>query len=265
MRELGILIVLNAEVEQIIRSADGRSVRGIRMADGSEIPSQIVVSNMDVLPTYRRLLGETEDQLGTKRKRLEPACSGLVIDIGLDCRYENLAHHNFIFSRDQKRHFHDVFRKHQLPRDPTLYVVAASRTDPAVAPEGCDTLKILPHVPYIDPKRPVDHEAYVALKDAALEKLERVACPGLRKHIVVEHFWTPRDIEQQYYANGGSIYGVVSDRFKNLAFKAPKACPKYRGLYFVGGSVNPGGGMPMTFLCGQNVAKVIVKQDRDGR
>jgi diapolycopene oxygenase len=80
----------------------------------------------------------------------------------------------------------------------------------------------------------------------------------LRKHVVFEHCWTPLDIREQYNSNKGSIYGVVSDRFKNLAFKAPKQSVKYPNLFFVGGSVNPGGGMPMVVLCGQNVAKNVV-------
>ena len=84
----------------------------------------------------------------------------------------------------------------------------------------------------------------------------------LRKHVVFEHFWTPLDIRAQYNSNKGSIYGVVSDRWKNLAFKAPKQSTLYPNLFFVGGSVNPGGGMPMVILCGQNVAKKVVAWDR---
>jgi diapolycopene oxygenase len=95
-----------------------------------------------------------------------------------------------------------------------------------------------------------------------IEKLERMGLTDLRKHVVFEHCWTPHDIREQYHSNKGSIYGVVSDRFKNLAFKAPKQSVKYPNLFFVGGSVNPGGGMPMVVLCGQNVAKKVVEWDR---
>ncbi|MEM6572562.1 MAG: phytoene desaturase family protein [Planctomycetota bacterium] len=264
MRELGIRIELNAEIHSLARSDDGRTVRGVRMADGTERLFDTVVSNMEVVPTYRRLLDADPKVLKKLEKRMEPACSGLVIDIGLDRKFETLAHHNFFFAGNQKEHFRDVFQRRRLPRDPTLYVVAASRTDPTVAPEGCDCVKILPHIPYIDTDKPLTAEDYDAFKDRCLEKMERMGCADLRKHIVFEHVWTPHDIERNYYSNRGSIYGVVSDRFKNLAFKAPKKCPDYEGLYFVGGSVNPGGGMPMVFLCGQNVAKAIVEADRQG-
>lgn len=264
MRELGIDIHCNSEVDRILVNDADDAVRGVRLADGTEVLSDYVVSNMEVIPAYKRLLKTPLERLGKLPKRLEPSCSGLVIDIGLDCKYEQVAHHNFFFSGNQRNHFRQVFEKKQIPHDPTLYVVAASRTDPAVAPEGCDGFKILPHIPYLDSERPVDDSEYDALKGRVYDKLERMGCKDLRKHIVFEHVWTPHDIEKQYYSNGGSIYGVVSDRFKNLAFKGPKASPLYRNLYFTGGSVNPGGGMPMVFLCGQNVARDIVEHDNQG-
>jgi diapolycopene oxygenase len=73
--------------------------------------------------------------------------------------------------------------------------------------------------------------------------------------------WTPLDIQQHYYSHNGAIYGVVSDKKKNLGFKAPKKSSRYANLYFVGGSVNPGGGMPMVILCGQNVCDSIMKHE----
>jgi diapolycopene oxygenase len=81
---------------------------------------------------------------------------------------------------------------------------------------------------------------------------------GLRRHVLVEDFWTPFDIQKQYGSNRGSIYGVVCDRRRNFAFKAPKKSSTCANLYFVGGSVNPGGGMPMVSLSGQHVARMIL-------
>lgn len=255
MDELGIHVHLQSPVQEICR--EGERVTGITVG-GVFHPADVVVSNMEVIPAYRDLLGEDEGWLKKMEKRLEPACSGLVIDLGLDRQYPQLAHHNFFFSGDQREHFHTVFQKHELPEDPTLYVVAASRTDPTVAPAGCDSLKILPHIPYINEEHPLTREDYLGLKDRVLQKLERMGLENLRRHVVVEHVWTPLDIREQYNSNKGSIYGVVSDRWKNLAFKAPKQSKKYPNLFFVGGSVNPGGGMPMVILCGQNVARKVV-------
>lgn len=258
LEELGVKVRLNAEVTEIRREGD--RVTGI--ATGPEFhPADIVVSNMEVIPAYERLLKEDRKFMRTL-DRYAPSCSGLVLELGLKTRYPQLAHHNFFFSEDQKAHFKTVFRKRELPPDPTIYLVAASRTDSSVAPAGCEGLKILPHIPPIQPDRPLTRQDYLAFKERVLDKLERMGLKDLRKNTVYEHCWTPLDIQEQYYSNQGSIYGVVSDRFKNLAFKAPKQSVKYSNLFFVGGSVNPGGGMPMVVLCGQNVAKKVVQWDR---
>lgn len=259
MDELGVTVRLNSEVTEV-RKEDGR-VTGMVTRDGAFHPADIIVSNMEVIPACEKLLREDEAFLRTL-DRYEPACSGLVLELGLDCQYPQLAHHNFFFSEHQREHFHTVFRKGQLPPDPTIYLVAASKTDPTVAPPGCDCLKILPHIPHIDDEHPLTREDYLAFKERVVDKLERMGLKDLRRHTVFEHCWTPLDIRQQYYSNKGAIYGVVSDRFKNLAFKAPKQSTKYPNLFFVGGSVNPGGGMPMVILCGQNVAKKVVAWDR---
>jgi diapolycopene oxygenase len=185
-----------------------------------------------------------------------------VLDIGLDRQYPQLAHHNFFMSRDQRGHFDTVFRRRELPADPTVYVVAAARTDPTLAPPGCDGLKILPHIPYIDDENPLRREDYLAFKETVLDKLERMGLANLRRHVVFEHVWTPLDIRDAYYSNRGSIYGVVTDRWTNFGFKASKRSERYENLFFVGGTVNPGPGMPMVVLCGQNVSRAVVEYDR---
>ena len=96
------------------------------------------------------------------------------------------------------------------------------------------------------------------MRERVLIKLERMGLTDLRKHIICEEYWTPIDIEQKYYSNQGSIYGVVADRFKNLGFKIPQRSKTFNNLYFVGGSVNPGGGMPMVTLSGQLVRDKIL-------
>jgi len=260
MEELGIKIHLNAEVAEV-RQEGGR-VTGL-VANGTFHAADIIVSNMEVIPAYEKMLRADRAFVASLERKYEPACSGLVVDLGLDCQYPQLAHHNFFFSGCQREQFVKIFQEHKLPGDPTIYVVAASRTDPTVAPVGCDVLKILAQVPYIDDAQPLTREDYLRFKERILDKLERMGLKDLRRHIVFEHGWTPLDIRAQYHSNKGSIHGVVSDRWKNLAFKAPKQSTLYPNLFFVGGSVNPGGGMPMVVLCGQNVAKKIVAWDQE--
>jgi diapolycopene oxygenase len=259
MEELGVEVLLDTRVEEILRS--GGMVTGVRTADGSVHTGDIVLSNVEFIPTHRQLLGTDETVMRKLEHKYTPACSGLVVELGLDRTYPQLAHHNFFFSRDQRAHFRSVFGKRELPDDPTIYLVAASRTDPSVAPDGCEALKILPHIPHLDNSRPLTSTDYEAFLNRVLEKLERMGLTDLRKHVVVQHIWTPHDLLEQYNSNRGSIYGVAADRFRNLAFKAPQQSPDYPNLFFAGGSANPGGGMPMVVLGGQNACRKIVEWD----
>lgn len=256
-QESGVQCHLNSEVEGIITS--GRTVNGIRLKNGEMIHADYVVSNMEVIPTYEKLLKEDKRFL-SKLKKFEPACSGFVLHLGLKKQYPQLAHHNFFFSKDQEKHFRTVFDQKKLPDDPTIYLVAPTRTDPGQAPKGYDNIKILPHIPYIDDEKPYSETDYLDFKEKVLDKLERMGLEDLRANTVVEDMWTPKDILEKYYSNKGSIYGVVSDWKKNYGFKAPKKGRKYKNLFFTGGSVNPGGGMPMVMLCGQNVCKKILSE-----
>ena len=258
MDDLGIPVRLNTEVETI--NKNGTSVRGVTLAGGEQLSADYVVCNMEVIPAYRALLGEGPEFL-KKFEKFAPACSGLVVHLGTDRVYKQLAHHNFFYSKDQTKHFRTVFQEGKLPDDPTIYLVAPTRTDPSKAPDGCDNLKILPHIPPIDPENPFSHEDYMDFKERVLDKLERMGLTDLRKHIIVEDVLTPIDIEKMYRSNRGSIYGVVSDWEKNQSFKAPKQSSKYRNLFFTGGSVNPGGGMPMAILCGQKVSDRVIRQE----
>jgi diapolycopene oxygenase len=260
MQEMQIPIHLNADVVAINKK--GRHVTGLTLDGGKIVPSDLVVCNMEVVPAYKKLLRESPRFL-RKLKKFAPACSGLVVHIGTRKTYPELAHHNFFYSTDQHKHFRTVFEEGRLPEDPTLYVVAPTRTDPSKAPEGFDNLKILPHIPPLQDGSGITHEDYLALRDRVIAKLERCGLKDLRENIVTEDVLTPKDIERMYRSNRGSIYGVVSDWKRNYGFKAPKVSTRYSNLYFCGGSVNPGGGMPMAVLSGQKLAdRIIQRQPR---
>ncbi len=253
--DVGIKIFVNSEVVKIEKK--NGAVDSIILKDGREIKGDIIISNLEVIPAYEKLLEEDKSFI-KKYEKFEPTCSGLVIHIGTKKEYPMLAHHNFFFSNNPKKHFNQVFKEYKLPDDPTVYVVAAARTDKSQAPAGCENIKILPHIPHIQ-DRPFTKDDYMKLRDRVLEKLERMGLKDLRKNTLFEHMWTPDDIQSIYNSNRGAIYGVVSDKKKNLGFKAPRRSKKYKNLFFVGGSENPGGGMPMVVLSGEHAAKLIIK------
>jgi diapolycopene oxygenase len=266
LEETGVKLCLEHEVLRV--NSSGSTVSGVQVRDSIGalliLPADYVVSNMEVIPAMQRLLNSAPSVM-KKLSRFEPSCSGIILHLGLDRVYPQLAHHNFFYSADLHEHFHRVFRDKKLPDDPTIYLVAPTRSDPSQAPPGCDNIKILPHIPSINDRNPYTREDYIALKELCLDKLERMGLTDLRKHIVVEDFWTPFDIEARYASNKGSIYGVVCDRKRNFAFKAPKQSSEFRNLFFVGGSVNPGAGMPMVTLSGQHVSRMIIEQADKGK
>ena len=253
--ELGVNIQVNTEVKEIQHEAGYASA--VKLADGAILKADIVVSNMELIPAYKELMSGQEKEI-QRIEKFAPSCSGLVLHLGVDRIYEQLAHHNFFYSDHPREHFKAIFHEHKLSEDPTIYLVAPCKSDPAQAPEGCEIIKILPHIPHLDPDKPLTSEDYADLRQRVLIKLERMGLTDLRKHIVCEESWTPVDIQAKYYSNQGSIYGVVADRFKNLGFKNAQRSGVLKNLYFVGGSVNPGGGMPMVTLSGQLVRDKIL-------
>ena len=256
---------LDSEVVRIV-AHDGEA-RGVELASGEIINADIVVSNMETVPAYRELLEVESDWLEEFEHRFEPSCSGLVVHLGVDREYPNLAHHNFFFAEDLEDHMNSVYNEYKMPTYPTIYVVAPTRTDKSIAPKGCEVIKLLPHIPHLQ-EPPFSREEYDALKERLYDKLERNGVENLREHIVVEDILYPEDIRDMYYSNRGSIYGVVADKWKNKGFRAPKRSELVQNLYFVGGSVNPGSGMPMVAYSGQMVRDMIaekISEESEGR
>lgn len=255
-QEEGVIIHKNKEVIKLEKSLSGE-ITNIVLEDGSKAYADIFVSNMEVIPANEKLL-ESPPSVVKKLKKFEPACSGLVLHLGVKDSYPFLSHHNFLFSKDPKKHFDTVFKKKKLPEDPTIYLVNVNKTDPGQAPEGHENLKVLPHIPYLQEEK-FTREEYEALRERVLIKMEEMGFKDLRKNIVTQDMWTPEDINKWYNSDRGAIYGVVSDRKKNHGLKNKKKSNEYKNLYFVGGTVNPGGGMPMVILSGQNTADLIAK------
>lgn len=229
-------------------------------ADGTKLEADYFVSNMEVIPTYQQLTEEDDSYIEGLNKKFEPASSGLVLHLGVKNHYPQLAHHNFYFSNNMEQQMDAIFHQHALPEDPVIYLVNVNKTDATQARPGHENLKILPHIPHIQ-DQPLTQADYEAFAEKVLIKLEKMGLDGLRKNIVTRDMWTPHDIERNYASDRGAIYGTVSNKKMNKGFKHPKQSEKYKNLYFVGGTVNPGGGMPMVTLSGKQVAEMLSEKD----
>ena len=254
-RSLGVEFQTNVLVEKIV-TASGK-VCGLLLGNGSAIDLDAVVSNCDSVRTYRELVGGAAASAFDKRRNYEPACSGVVLYLGLKKRYDHLLHHNFVFSHDPEVEFRAIYRKGQPAPDPTCYVCAPSSTDPAVAPPGGEALYVLVHTPYLRP----GHDWRRMLPEyrrVILEKLKRTA--GMRdieSRIAFEEVLTPADIDRRYHVLNGAIYGLASHGHFLGAFKPGNRSPDLRGLYLAGGAAHPGPGMPMVLMSGWIAADAL--------
>jgi phytoene dehydrogenase-like protein len=184
-----------------------------------------------------------------------------VLYLGLDRAYEQLAHHNFVFSRDPEAEFDAIYRRGEPADDPTCYVAAPARTDPDVAPPLGEALYVLVHTPHLRPHHNWEH-LLPTYRRTVLDKLARTAgVPDLERRIQFEHWLTPQDIHDRFGVLNGAIYGLASHGKFLGAFKPPNRSPDVAGLYFAGGSSHPGPGMPMVLMSGWIAADAL---DRDG-
>lgn len=262
-KELGVTFYTETEVVKLHHGKD--RIQKAELADGTMIEADYFVSNMEVIPAYSKLLGETERFTDKLTDKFEPASSGLVIHLGVKGSYPQLAHHNFFFSNNPENSFDQIFNRRELPDDPTIYLVNVNKSDETQTVPGHENIKILPHIPYI-PDEPFTPAQYEALQERVLDKLERMGLTDLRERIVTKDVWLPEDIQKAYYSHRGAIYGTVSSRKDNRGFKHSKESELYDNLYFVGGTVNPGGGMPMVTLSGQQVdAKITAKENKKNK
>ena len=233
---------------------------GVWYPRGERLPVGAVVSNMDAVRTYRELVGGEAGRRFARGRRHEPACSGVVLYLGLERGYDHLLHHNFVFSADAEEEFDWIYRKGEPAPDPTCYLAAPARTDPAVAPQGGEALYVLVHTPYLRPHH--DWQSlYPAYRRVILDKLARTAgLDDLERRIRFEACLTPQDIHERYRVLDGAIYGLASHGRFLGAFKPGNRSRSVPGLYLAGGAAHPGPGMPMVLMSGWIAADAL---DRD--
>jgi phytoene desaturase len=244
------------------RRRNESAVCGVETETGERVPLAAVVSNADSVRTHRELLGgSTAARRFERRRRYEPACSGVVLYLGLGRAYEHLAHHNFVFSGDPHQEFEAIYRRGEPAEDPTCYVCAPARTEPGVAPPGGEALYVLVHTPYLRPGHDWPR-MLPAYRRTVLRKLaETAGLDDLEGRIRFEACLTPEDIRRRYRVLDGAIYGLASHGRLLGAFKPANRSPDVAGLYLAGGAAHPGPGMPMALMSGWIAADAL---DQDG-
>lgn len=265
--ELGVDLRTRVGVKRIRTDQCGKRVSGIETDRGERFDCDVVVSNADSVCTHDELLNPSLKAVRKfkRRRTYEPACSGVVLYLGLDRAYEHLLHHNFVFSRDPEAEFDDIYHQGEPAADPTCYLAAPARTESNVAPAGGEALYILVHTPYLRPH----HDWSKMLPDyrrVILDKLARCGgMPDLESRIRFEAHLTPHDIHDRYRVLNGAIYGLASHGKWFGAFKPANRSRHLKGLYLAGGSAHPGPGMPMALMSGWIAADVADSDMGNGR
>lgn len=260
--ELGVNFYAGTEVAEILvepRSGlRGARASGVRFKGGGTLLADSLVVNADPLYAYPSLVPEEfhDRRLMRRMAGLEPSCSGFVLLLGVRGDYPQLAHHNIFFSHDYKAEFDYIFERRQPAPNPTIYVACTSKSDPNQAPPGHLNLFVLVNAPALTTEAdwPAWREAY---RERILTRLEEVGLAGLRERIVYEKVITPQDFEEQYHAWHGSIYGLSSNSRLTAFQRPPNRAPGLSNLFFVGGSVHPGGGIPLVLLSARLVARLV--------
>ena len=261
-RELGVNFQPNCEVSEVTIAPRlgwrGVRVTGVRFKDGGGLAADTVVITVDPMYAYPALVPEPfrDRRLTRRMKPLEPSCSVFVILLGVSGHYPDMAHRNVFFSRDYRTEFEYIFERREPAPDPSIYVVNTSMSDPTQAPPGHSNLVILVNAPALTPE--VDWPTLQGeYRDQILNRLEAAGMPRLRERIVYEQVLTPLDFQEKYHAWQGSIYGISSNSRRADLLRPPHRAPGVSNLFFAGGSVHPGGGIPFVLLSARLVAKLV--------
>jgi phytoene desaturase len=254
--QLGVKLILGTRVEKILQ--ENRRIRGIRVA-GQRLEYDIVVSNCDVLGTYEDLLEDPEAPLARRYKALEPSSSGLVFFWGMKASNPELGVNNIFFSGDYPREFRELFVERVCPNDPTVYVNITSKVTPEDAPPSCENWFVLINAP-CNVGQDWQAEA-AASRNRILSRLEQALDRSVERSIATEEVMTPQDIERNTGSRLGSLYGISSNTSMAAFLRHPNRSRRYRGLYFCGGSVHPGGGMPLALLSGKIASDLIQRHE----
>ena len=261
--ESGVKFYFNHHVERILidkKRAVGILVRRLKEKNSFEFKSNYVISNADVFYTYDRLLPEVKapnDHISR-----EGSSSALVFYWGMNKQFPQMDLHNIFFSGDYEEEFEWIKKEKQAYHDPTVYVNISSKLKEGDAPAGNENWFTMINVPHIKPegngKKEQDWEFIISqARKNIITKLTSTLEIEIEPSIVSETIMDPRRIESDTFSHLGSLYGTSSNSRYAAFFRHPNFSPSIKNLYFCGGSVHPGGGIPLCLMSAKIVAGLI--------
>lgn len=239
----GGVLRYSSEVASI--ETEGGRATGVRLASGERIAADIVVSNGDPAWTYGKLLGHHRRKRWTDAKieRGSYSMSLFVWYFGTRKRYEDVLHHTMVLGPRYKGLLDDIFRKHKLAPDFSLYLHRPTASDPSLAPEGCDAFYVLSPVPHL--KSGTDWESQAETYRLAIQKrLEETVMPGLGENLATSLVTTPLDFRNRLLSWNGAAFALEPKLLQSAWFRPHNRSEELPNLYLVGAGTHPGAGMP---------------------
>lgn len=242
--DLGGVIRLNAPVAELT-TTNGR-IDEVVLENGVREKFDAVASNADIVHTYETLLkGHKRGRsMGGALKKKRFSNSLFVAYFGLKKKHDHLAHHSIIFGPRYRELISEIFSGPDLPEDFSLYLHMPTKTDPALAPEGCSSFYALAPVPNLE-KANIDWAVEgPKYRDRIFEYLEERYIPGLRDDLVTSHIFTPADFETELNAHAGSAFSIEPILTQSAFFRTHNRDDQIPNLYFAGAGTHPGAGIP---------------------
>jgi phytoene desaturase len=243
------------------RKEKGCSTTGVRLEDGTILQADAVIANSDVASTFLNLLPASNHHRSVPRriKNYRYSMSCFMLYLGINRQYEHLRHHTIIMPDRYRKLIHDIFDGQGIPDDLALYLHVPTKTDPSMAPKGCESLYILAPVPNLAHGIDWVHEAS-AFRDKIIHFLEQEAgLEGLEASIVTEQTFTPLDFASELRSHLGAAFSIEPTLFQSAYFRPHNRSNDIEGLYFVGAGTHPGAGIPGVLLSANITSRLVIE------
>ncbi|MCB0713380.1 MAG: phytoene desaturase [Ignavibacteriae bacterium] len=247
---LGVKIHLSSEVEGV--GCEGKRITSLTV-NGVRESSNIVISNVDALRMWKHLLDPAGLPIPTRLEREERSCSGFLMLATVEKVGERESHHSIFFSDHYRQEFNDLFETKSFPSEMTIYRSVSSVSDLSLTVEGEENWYLLVNAP-ARPELFANRVRVEKYSEMVLRRLE-----AFNQHPTVRSLsvMTPLDIEERYASLDGAIYGSASNSIFSAFMRQGNKVKGVENLYMVGGSVHPGGGIPLVLLSGKIVAQMV--------
>jgi len=241
--DIGVEFIYNKQVDEIILDDSQRLVKGVKV-NGDYFKADIVFSNMDIYFTYHKLLPNVK--IPEKSLSQERSSSAIIFYWGVKKEFPELDLHNIFFTKNYKAEFDSIFDKKNMYEDPTVYINISSKITKNDAPVNAENWFVMVNAPANIGQN--WDELIRETKKNILLKINKQLNTNIETWIEKEEILDPRTIESKTSSYQGSLYGTASNSKFAAFLRHPNFKRKIKGLYFVGGSVHPGGGIPLCLL-----------------